>query len=207
MVPREGEGFLRPEAVGYTPEPLCWTEAPETFSSLGKQRNRWMRGLIETLAHHREMLFNRNCGSLGWFAYPFFVLFELVGAPLEFFGYVAVPVLYALGFLDGRLLLLLVLLSVTYGALVSVFAVVTGAWTERSGRTREGERSLLHSQDRRQVAVPLLFAVLENLGCRQIILWWRIRGVWDYWFGKTGWEKFERKGFGEASAGAGGGAG
>ncbi|HEU5361674.1 MAG TPA: glycosyltransferase family 2 protein [Candidatus Deferrimicrobiaceae bacterium] len=189
-----------PYRVGYTPEPLCWTEAPETFGSLGKQRNRWMRGLIETLVYHRAMMFNPRYGALGWFAYPFFVLFELVGAPLELFGYAAVPLLYAVGILNRSFLLLFLTFSVTYGTLVSVFSVVTGAWTERTSRYGDGRASLLHFHDRTHLAVLLLFAFLENLGYRQIVLWWRIRGIWDYYFGKTGWEKFERKGFAGAQA-------
>ena len=184
--------------VGYTPEPLCWTEAPETFESLGKQRNRWMRGLMETLWYHRDILFNPRYGKLGWFAYPFFVLFEFVGAPLEFIGYVTVPLLYALGYLSGKFLFLFLTLSVTYGALVSVSAVVTGAWSERTGHSRERGSSLLKYRDWRHLAVLFAYALLENLGYRQVILWWRIRGIWDYYFGKKGWEKFERKGFGEA---------
>ncbi|HZD54863.1 MAG TPA: glycosyltransferase [Candidatus Aquicultoraceae bacterium] len=181
--------------VGYTPEPLCWTEGPETFGSLGKQRNRWMRGLIETLAYHRALMLNLRYGNLGWFAYPFFVLFELVGGPLELLGYLAVPPLYALGFVSGGHLLLFLAVSIAYGTLVSVFAVVTGAWSERTSRNRERGRSLLHYREPRHLAVLLAYAILENLGYRQLTLWWRIRGIWDYHFGKTGWEKFERKGF------------
>lgn len=181
--------------VGYTPEPLCWTEGPETFTSLGKQRNRWMRGLIETLAYHRTLMLNKRYGNMGWFAYPYFFLFELVGGPLEFFGYVAVPLLYGLGFLSGKLFFLFLILSVSYGTLVSVSSVVTGAWSERTGRRRERGSSLLHYRERRHLAVLLVYALLENLGYRQLTLWWRIRGIWDYYFGKTGWEKFERKGF------------
>jgi len=41
----------------------------------------------------------------------------------------------------------------------------------------------------------LLYAVLENLGYRQLTLYWRLRGLWDAWRGKTGWEKFGRVGF------------
>ncbi len=40
-----------PYAVQYIPDPLCWTEAPESYSILRKQRSRWMRGTIETLLH------------------------------------------------------------------------------------------------------------------------------------------------------------
>ncbi len=184
--------------IGYTPEPLCWTEGPETFASLGKQRNRWMRGLMETLAYHRDILFNPRYGNLGWFAYPFFVLFELVGAPLEFVGYAAVPLLYALGYLSGKFLFLFFTLSVTYGALVSVFAVVTGAWSERTSRFQERGSSLLKYRNGRDLAVLLAYAFLENLGYRQVTLWWRICGIWDYFSGGKGWEKFERKGFGDA---------
>jgi cellulose synthase/poly-beta-1,6-N-acetylglucosamine synthase-like glycosyltransferase len=184
--------------VGYTPEPLCWTEGPETLESLGKQRNRWMRGLIETLVYHRAILGNPRYGNLAWFAYPFFVLFEFLGAPIEFFGYLAVPILYATGYLNGSFFSLFLLLSVAYGALVSVSAVVTGGWSEATSRYRERGSSLLRYRGRRHLAVLLAYGLLENLGYRQLTLWWRIRGIWDYYFGKTGWEKFERKGFREA---------
>lgn len=189
-----------PLRVGYTPEPLCWTEGPETFESLGKQRNRWMRGLVETLSYHRAILFNPKYGNLGWFAYPFFVLFEFVGAPLEFIGYLTVPVLFALGFLGSTFMLLFFTLSVTYGALVSAAAVVICGWSERTRRYQEQGSSLLHYRERRHLMVLLGYALLENLGYRQLTLWWRVRGIWDYMFGKTGWEKFERKGFDKSLA-------
>lgn len=45
--------------------------------------------------------------------------------------------------------------------------------------------------------ILLLYAVLENFGYRQLTLYWRVRGLWDAWRGKTGWEKFARVGFRE----------
>ena len=35
--------------VAFIPDPLCWTEVPPSFLILGRQRNRWIRGTIETL--------------------------------------------------------------------------------------------------------------------------------------------------------------
>ncbi|NEW85275.1 MAG: glycosyltransferase, partial [Mariniphaga sp.] len=35
--------------IVYIPDPLCWTEVPQKISVLGRQRNRWMRGTMETL--------------------------------------------------------------------------------------------------------------------------------------------------------------
>jgi hypothetical protein len=50
------------------------------------------------------------------------------------------------------------------------------------------------------VFILLLYAVLENFGYRQLTLYWRLRGLWDAWRGKTGWEKFGRVGFGPGEA-------
>ena len=44
-----------PYKVTYIPDPLCWTEAPESYKILGRQRNRWTRGTIETLRFHKIM--------------------------------------------------------------------------------------------------------------------------------------------------------
>jgi cellulose synthase/poly-beta-1,6-N-acetylglucosamine synthase-like glycosyltransferase len=190
--------------VGYTPHPLCWTEAPESLSSLAKQRNRWTRGLIETLVYHREMFFNRRHGRIGWFAYPFFFFFEFLGAPLELLGYLGIPLMYALGLLSVEYLLLFLIVSVAYGALVSVTSVITGAWSERASPLRPKGSSLLNYTRPRELAVLLMYALLENFGYRQLNLLWRVRGIWDYYFGKKGWEKFERIGFGDGQEARGG---
>jgi hypothetical protein len=61
--------------VGFVPDPLCWTEVPESWSTLRRQRNRWTRGSIETLAHKRLFL-NPFYGKIGKISYPYWFLFE-----------------------------------------------------------------------------------------------------------------------------------
>ena len=39
----------RPYRVQFVPDPVCWTEAPETLRVLSRQRRRWQRGLAEAL--------------------------------------------------------------------------------------------------------------------------------------------------------------
>jgi cellulose synthase/poly-beta-1,6-N-acetylglucosamine synthase-like glycosyltransferase len=188
------------QRVAFTPYPLCWTEAPETGESLSRQRNRWTRGLVETLSFHRALLFRRRHGRIGWFAYPFFLLFELLGAPIELLGYAAIPFLFLAGALGLPYLGMFFLASAGYGTLVSVAAVVAGAWPERAGRGSAAHFTLLRYRGR-DVAVLLLYALLENFGYRQRVLWWRVRGIWDSLFSDKGWEKFERKGFGDPVSG------
>lgn len=189
------------QRVAFTPYPLCWTEAPEDARSLGKQRNRWTRGLAETLSYHRALLFSRHHGRIGMFAYPYFLLFEFLGAPLELAGYLALPLLHLLGFLSFPFLGTFFLVSAGFGTVVSVAAVVAGVWPERAGEGPQGSHASLLRYRGRDVAVLLAYGFLENLGYRQLTLWWRIRGIWDFLFSDKGWEKFERKGFGGIAAG------
>ncbi len=58
---------------------MAWTEVPEKLESLRKQRGRWYRGLRESLFYHRDMMFRRKYGRIGWFALPSFWLFEYYG--------------------------------------------------------------------------------------------------------------------------------
>jgi len=92
-------------------------------------------------------------------------------------------------------LLAFLLASLGYGILVNVLSVLVGAWRFRYGLADRLQRHLLPFSRRGEVLILLLYAVLENLGYRQLTLYWRLRGLWDAWRGKTGWEKFGRVGF------------
>jgi cellulose synthase/poly-beta-1,6-N-acetylglucosamine synthase-like glycosyltransferase len=199
---------LHGRRIAFLPHPVAWTEVPETFASLRMQRGRWYRGLRESLRYHRSMLWQRKFGRIGRLALPSFWLFEYLGPLVEIAGYLFLLVLMLVEvFLGARLisyeyLLAFVLASVGYGILVNVLAVLVGAWRFRYGLADRLQRKLLPFDRRREVLTLLLYAVLENIGYRQLTLYWRLRGLWDAWRGKTGWEKFGRVGFrpGEAPA-------
>jgi cellulose synthase/poly-beta-1,6-N-acetylglucosamine synthase-like glycosyltransferase len=194
--------------IAFLPHPVAWTEVPETFGSLRKQRGRWYRGLRESLRYHRGMLWRPKFGRIGLFALPAFWLFEYYGPLVEVTGYLFILFLFLMGlvldqqFLSYDYLLAFLAVSLGYGALVNVLAVVVGAWRFRYGLADRLQRHLLPFSRRREVLILLLYAMLENFGYRQLTLYWRLRGLWDAWRGKTGWEKFGRVGFrpGEAAA-------
>jgi cellulose synthase/poly-beta-1,6-N-acetylglucosamine synthase-like glycosyltransferase len=198
---------LRDRRIAFLPHPVAWTEVPETFGSLRKQRGRWYRGLREALRYHQAMLWKSKFGRIGWFALPAFWMFEYFGPLVEIAGYVFVlflfllEVLLGVQFLSYEYLLAFLVASVGYGVLVNVLAVMVGAWRFRYGLADRLQRRLLPFSRRREVLILLLYAVLENFGYRQLTLYWRLRGLWDAWRGKTGWEKFSRVGFrpGEAA--------
>jgi cellulose synthase/poly-beta-1,6-N-acetylglucosamine synthase-like glycosyltransferase len=192
---------LHHRRVAFLPHPVAWTEVPETFASLRKQRGRWYRGLRESLYYHRAMLFRAKYGRIGWFALPAFWLFEYYGPLIEVAGYVFVLFLFVAEqvlhqpLMSHQFFVAFLLASIGYGTLVNILAVLVGAWRFRYGLADRLHRGLLPFGRRREVLILLAYAVLENFGYRQLTLYWRLRGLWDAWRGKTGWEKFPRLGF------------
>jgi cellulose synthase/poly-beta-1,6-N-acetylglucosamine synthase-like glycosyltransferase len=169
--------------IVFQPEPICWTEAPESLRMLARQRNRWQRGTLQVLGYHSRMLFNPRYGVIGLLAMPYYVVFEAVGPIIELTGYVATVLAIAFGLLDWRFAELFFLAAIVYGALLSVAAVVL---EELSFRRYPKVADLLRLA---------AYGVLENFGYRQLATYWRIAGVVDYVRGKQGWGTMKRKGF------------
>jgi biofilm PGA synthesis N-glycosyltransferase PgaC len=46
--------------VAFIPDPLCWTEAPESWNVLVRQRNRWTRGTIYNRPNKKYIFFNQK---------------------------------------------------------------------------------------------------------------------------------------------------
>ncbi|MFN7244873.1 MAG: glycosyltransferase family 2 protein, partial [Dietzia cercidiphylli] len=86
--------------VAFVPEPVCWTEVPESLSVLKKQRSRWHRGLWETLVKHRAMFGNPRYGRAGTLAVPYYWFFELFAPLIEAVGLVLMVLGFALGLVN-----------------------------------------------------------------------------------------------------------
>jgi len=72
-----------PYRVHFLPDPVCWTQAPADWPSLLLQRNRWHRGLVETLWHNRGMMGNPRYGLVGMAALPYFCCLRRWGRRLS----------------------------------------------------------------------------------------------------------------------------
>ena len=169
--------------IEFVPDPVCWTEAPESLRMLSRQRRRWQRGLAETLWRHRAMFGRPRYGPVGVVALPYFLLFELVGPLFELASFVLMPAAYALGMLDTGIFVAFAVVAVLLGVLLSVAALALEEFSFR----RHGRR--------RDVFRMLAYAVLENFGYRQLVDWWRLRGMWDVVRRREGWGEMKRKGF------------
>ena len=96
----DGVAWVAPDScprIEFVPDPVCWTEAPESARVLSRQRRRWQRGLAETLWRHKAMFGRPRYGAMGLIALPYFVLFELVGPVIQTISFVVLPLAYLLG--------------------------------------------------------------------------------------------------------------
>jgi len=173
----------KPFAVRFLPDPICWTEAPSNLRSLGNQRNRWHRGLIETLTASSRMLFNPQYGVTGLVALPFYFLFEMLGPLVELYGY--------LFFIIGSIFKLI---NSTYAALFFILAVAIGAIISLGSILLEefSQRRYPRAQD---VIALLPICFLENIIYRQYLSYVRVKAFIHYLRGKKEWGKIEKKGF------------
>lgn len=172
--------------IGFVPEPVCWTEAPEDMAVLARQRARWHRGTLETFAKHRDMLFNPRYGRVGFIGMGHVLLTDVLGPIIEVIGYFLVPILWGLGILSTDYLLAFIAVTFSMGVVVSVGAL---ALEEMELRRFPRGRDLW-----------LLFAtsIMENFGYRQLSNFWRLRGLWQWTQKSHGWGEMTRKGFGKS---------
>jgi cellulose synthase/poly-beta-1,6-N-acetylglucosamine synthase-like glycosyltransferase len=170
-------------SVAYIPDPLCWTEAPENYKILGRQRNRWTRGSIETLKLHRKMFFNPRYRLLGMLSYPYWFFFEMLAPAAEFIGLLAFIFFILIGMVDWPFFCALLLFIFTFGFLYSVFAILMEVYTFNQYRKKGDIGKLMFT------------ALLEPFLFHPFVVWSAIRGYIDLFRKKKGWGEMVRAGF------------
>ena len=175
--------------IVFIPDPVVWTEVPESVRILHRQRNRWHRGLLECLTFSRGMLFRPRYGPVGFLGLPYNLLIEVVGPIVEVSGYIALVVALCTGGVSGWYVALFFLLAVGYGVLLSAASILLDD-------LQAGDPSR-----RRDMPALLVAAVVENLGYRQLQAFWRVQATVDFFRKKGGWGEMRRAGFQVAEAG------
>lgn len=168
--------------IEFVPDPVCWTEAPQTVDELRKQRRRWHQGLIESLWKHKTMTLNPKYGKIGMISFPYFWLIECLGPLVELGGYLYIIFAFFWGGIHFEIALLLVLLFILYGSILSAASVLLEAW---SMDTYPKPRELFRL---------LVLALTEIFWYRPLTLLWRLEGLFRFLFGAKDWGNMKRVG-------------
>lgn len=164
---------------------VCWTQGPMSMQDIRSQRRRWQIGLMDTLISHRGMFLNPRYGMVGLLAVPYNWIFELFGAVIETLGYLLIPFSLIMGELNLFFFVTYFLLAVALGVILSEGSLVLEQMTHKV--TMSAKQSVAIS----------VYAILENLGYRQLISLFRLEGIIKYRKMHKTWGKIKRKEFEE----------
>lgn len=169
--------------VSYIPDPLCWTEAPDSYKIFISQRNRWTRGTIETLRKHRKIGFNKNYGIFGLLSYPYWLIFERFAPLVETVGLIYFLILVILGQVRWEYALSFLVLAYTFSVLFSIIAIYS-------------EELTFHQYKKKGTGLKLiLLSALEPFILHPFVLYAAVKGNYDYYFNKKKkWGTMVRKG-------------
>ncbi|MDP6953504.1 MAG: glycosyltransferase family 2 protein [Alphaproteobacteria bacterium] len=175
-----------PYRIAFSPEPVCWTEAPQRLRDMRVQRVRWQRGALETYFNHARLTFNPRYGRLGLLAMPHILIVDVIGPLIEVAGYVLLPLMWLGGLIHAGYFVAFLALTILLGLVISIGALF-----------------LEEFRLRRYISVSALLtltgvAVFENVGYRQLANFWRIIGWYRFLRGRGGgWGHIQRSGFGK----------
>lgn len=178
-----------PYSVNYIPDPLCWTEVPSDYLILGRQRNRWTRGTIETLSFHKKMFFNPKYHILGLLSYPYWFFFEMLAPVIEFIGFIAFIFMAFAGVIDWQTFFAFLVFIISFGYLYSSFAIYMEVITYNQYKKKS------------EILRLLLTALTEPFIFHPFVVWSGIRGFMRKLkkTGKHEWGEMTRKGFNVSS--------
>jgi len=176
-----------PNKVWFLPEPMAWTEVPESFRTLARQRNRWHRGLMDVLWQHKSMIGRPKYGAVGMLVLPYYFL-ELWAPVIEVVGLIVTIVGLATGIIDIETAGLFFVLAYGFGLALSAVSV---GFEDRLD-TGHASAQLGGKKYRWQI--------LDQIGYRQLTVAWRIWGMWAWLRGSKEWGTQSRVGFSPASA-------
>lgn len=179
---RYGYEHNQPARVEFLPDPVAWTEAPESLRVLARQRNRWQRGLMDVLIRHRKMIFNYRYGSAGMLAMPFFFVVEFLSPLVEAVSLTLLLVGLLAGLVDPASLLMLGA-AYGFGAAITIMTL----WFDEIA---------FRSYPKARYRIKLAFyAIAEQVIYRQLTIVWRLWGVRLFLAGRTEWGQQVRKGY------------
>lgn len=173
----------KPYKVVYIPEPLCWTEAPSDYGILGRQRNRWTRGTMETLKFHRRIFFNPKFGVMGMLSYPFWFFFEWLAPLIEFAGMIFLLIQLVIGNVNIMLAISLIFAVYTFSLMISMTAILAE------------EFSYFQYKRKRDIIKLVITALKEPIFFHPRVVWWSVMGNIDMIMGKKSWGEMTRQGF------------
>ena len=165
--------------IVFIPDPICYTQVPFDLISLLNQRNRWHRGLIDSLLFNKKMFLNPKYGWVGLFGFPYFVFIEALGPIIEFSGYFAFVLFYYFGLLNKEFAFLFFVLAFLWGIWINISSIFIDNYLYK------------HYKNLTDIVKLYIVGILEFFGYRQLLVVERIIATLQFW--KKEWGRLKRE--------------
>jgi cellulose synthase/poly-beta-1,6-N-acetylglucosamine synthase-like glycosyltransferase len=161
--------------IDFVANPVAWTEAPSTFSSLAKQRNRWFRGSAQTLWKYKNALFNPRLGAMGFYTLPAYWLFGYL------VPFVQSILLVILLFTQPPLMALL--WGITAACIINLLTISIVKYTNNPVQSTKSKARLFW------------YGIVEVMFMQFFLTGVHLYAALQALMGKRQWDKFDRVGF------------
>lgn len=170
-----------PYRIAFCPDAVCWTQAPDTLRVLGSQRRRWGRGNVKNMTEIGfEMLFRPRYKTIGLLTIPYNIFFETFNPYFHLTGFLALIVYSLLDMTQIHVLLLFYLITFLSGYLLTTGSLLL----EEIAFNRYPKIS--------DIFKMTFYAVLMFFGYRQLNVFWRLLGHYDYLRKQDNWGTMTR---------------
>lgn len=170
-----------PYSIQYTPNAICWSQAPSSLKDLMKQRRRWHLGLFQSMFKHRQMFLNPVFGMVGFVSYLYYLLYELLSPFIEVFGVITMVLAGILNLINIRFMVFFYLVYAVFGSLMTLTAFFARIYTQNI---------TLSVKD---VVKAVLMCIAEALFLRFVMAYVRIVAFVGYKKKGRSWGKIKRE--------------
>lgn len=158
----------KPYVIDYVYDAIVWTDVPQTYSALAKQRIRWQSSIVDVCWRDKSMLFNPKYGWTGLLHLPYLVFGELLGPLVEGFGYLYILFCYFYGVLNFDFFWYFILIAWGFSMFLSLCSLSMH------------EVFLKKYTSFKEISKLLGLILLENIAYRPLSVWWRVKGFFRY---------------------------
>ena len=165
----------------YASDAICWTQVPERFLELCRQRRRWHIGLFQSMMKHSRIMANIKYGAVSFISYLYFLLYEMFSPYIEVFGVLCMILAFMIELINVPFMVLFFGIYVVYTSLLSLTAFF----------------ARMHTVDLKltfgDVCKAVFLCALEVTCLRFTLAWVRMTALLGYRKKKDTWGKITRQ--------------
>ncbi|MNR99530.1 Poly-beta-1,6-N-acetyl-D-glucosamine synthase [compost metagenome] len=155
--------------IRFIAEPICWQPVANNLAALQQASVQWQQGITDSLSKNMALMFSSHGGIPGRVAYPFLLLFEVLGPLIECLSYILLLAGLLCGLISWQACFAFLSVAIGLGILLSASGLLL-------------EEMSFHPYPKTGDIIALVVtAIISNFGYRQLSSVWRSVALIGCW--------------------------